>query len=286
VSPSLLTAQNEVSARDSARVLLLEHRFGPDSAASVVVTLERKVVYWVELTGSGTPVFQPLRRRPRLAFLVPIAEGSVDAPRRFEVYALQRGPHVVSLSDVPPGSVATLRLYQDVVETRRIAVKLDRQIAFGLTLATGHHSGYRLDPTGGADPRGGNDVEGCLLFETGHSLGTCLGVGRQSFPDAGFTATWVFIELQRRLVGGHFLGDRRTDLGAVLRFSRALKAGPRDLDPALLGFGLYVNQHLAAEGRRRGWRIHLEWQHHRLGEAVETERLDSNRFMAGITWIP
>ena len=248
--------------------------------------LERKVVYWVELIGPGTPVFHPQRQRPRPAFLVPIAEGEVDAPRRFELYALQTGPHVVSLVDVAPGSVATLRLYQDVVETRRIAAKLDRQIAFGATIATGFHSGYRLDPTGGADPRGGTDFEGGLLLEAGGSLGTCLGVGRQTFPDAGFTATWVFMELQRRIAGGQLLGDRRTDLGAVLRFSRALKAGPRELDPALLGFGLFVNQHLASEGHRRGWRIHLDWQYSRLGEALETERLDTNRFTAGITWIP
>lgn len=286
VTPSLLTAQDNAGARDSARVLLLEHRFSADSASSVVLTLERKIVYWVELTGPGTPVFQPQRSRPQPAFLVPIAAGSSDTLRRFELYAIQRGPHVVSLSDIPAGTVTTLRLYQDVVETRRIAAKLDRAIAIGLTLAMGRHSGYRLDPTGGADPRGGKDVEGCFLLEAGHWLGTCIGFGRQSFPDGGFTASWVFLELQKRVVGGHFLSDRRTDLGALLRLSRGLKAGPRKLDPALLGVGLYVDQHFAPGGRRRGWRLHLEWQHDRLGYTPETERLDSNRFMAGITWIP
>lgn len=284
-TPSL-TAQNEASARDSARVLLLEHRFGPDSAESIVVNLERRVVYWAELTGPGTPAFLPLRRRPRPAFLVPIAAGPGDEPQRFEVYAIQAGSHRVSLADLPPGTVATLRLYQDVFESQRIAEKLDRQLAVGLTLASGFHSGYRLDPTGGADPDGGTDVEGCLLAEAGGRFGACIGVGRQSFPDAGFTATWLFLEQQSRLISGRLLGDRRTDLGAAVRYSHAIRAGPRNQSPGLLGFGLYVTQHFAPEGRRRGWRIHCAWQHGRLGNAIETERLDTDRFTAGITWIP
>jgi hypothetical protein len=28
------------------------------------------------------------------------------------------------------------------------------------------------------------------------------------------------------------------------------------------------------------------WQHGRLGNALETERLDTDRFTAGITWMP
>jgi hypothetical protein len=282
---SSLVAQTEASAPDSARVLLFEHRFGPDSAGSIVVTLERRVVYRAELTGPGTPVFQPLRSRPRPAFLVPIAEGFGNEPRRFEVYAMQAGAHTVTLSDLPPGTAATLRLYQDVVESRRIAEKLDRELHVGVTVASGFHSGYRLDPTGGADPDGGTDVEGCLLAEIGR-FGTCVGVGRQSFPDAGFSATWLFIEQQARLVSGSVLGARRTDLGAVLRLSHAPSAGPRRQNPSLLGFGLYVTQHLGPAGRRQGWRIQGAWQHGRLGNALETERLDTDRFTAGIVWIP
>lgn len=286
VGSSLLAAQERATARDSARVLLLEHRFGPDSAGSVVVSLERGVVYWVEVTGPGTPVFQPVRRRPRPAFLVPIGEGAGDQPRRFEVYAMQAGVHMVSLSDLPPGTAATLRLYWDVVETRRIAEKLDRQLAVGLLVAGGFHSGYRLDPIGGPDPQGGSDVEACMLVETGQTFGTCMGVGRQSFPDAGFAATWLFLEQRGRLVSGRFWGGRRTDLGAALRYSQALGAGPRRLSPGLLGVGLYVTQHFAAEGRRRGWRIVCAWQHGRLGDAPETERLDTDRFTAGLAWTP
>jgi hypothetical protein len=284
-TPALLAAQTDASPPDSGRVLLLEHRFGVDSAGSIVVTLERRVVYRAELTGPGTPVLQPLRSRPRPAFLVPIEQPFGTEPRRFEVYAMQAGPHTVTLADLPPGSVATLRLYQDVGESRRIAAKLDRELAVGVTVASGFHSGYRLDPTGGADPDGGTDVEGCLLAEVGR-FGTCLGVARQSFPDAGFSATWLFIEQQGRLASGHLLGARRTDLGAVLRFSHAPNAGPRRQNPSLLGFGLYVTQHLAPAGRRQGWRIQCAWQHGRLGNALETERLDSDRFTVGITWIP
>src|ERR1700730_336514 len=93
-----LAAQDEASVNDSTRVLLLEYRFGPDSAGNAVVALERGVVYRADLTGPGTPVFQPLRRSPRSAFVVPIEEGRTDEPRHFEVYAIQAGPHMVPLS--------------------------------------------------------------------------------------------------------------------------------------------------------------------------------------------
>jgi hypothetical protein len=284
-SSSLLVAQEGAIGRDSARVLLLEHRFGPDSAGTIVVRLERRVAYWVEVTGPGTPEFEPIRRRPLAAFLVPIAEGQGDHPRRFELYAVQAGPHQVSLSDLPPGTSATLRLYRDVLETRRIAEKRDREFSVGLVVAVGFHSGYRLDPTGGANPAGGGDAEGCLVAETGNRFGTCIGVERQTFPDAGFTATWLFVEQRARLVSTSVVG-RRTDLGAALRYSQALSAGPRHLNPGLLGFGLYLRQYLEPDGHRRGSSIFCAWQHGRLGNAPETERVDTDRLRVGFTWMP
>jgi hypothetical protein len=285
VAPCLLDAQDSVMTRDTVRVLVVEHRFGLDSPDSMIVVLERHVVYRLEVTGPGTPVFLPARSKPQPAFLVPLGSTG-DSLRRFELYALQRGPHVARVSDRKPGTTTVLRVYRDVVETERIAGRRDREIAVGLTISAGHHSGYRLDPTGGADPRGGSDQEVCFLFEAGSWLGTCVGGARQTFPDAGFNTYWVFLELQKRLLSRRLMGDRRTDLGAVLRYSQGVHAGPRHLDPALLGFGLYVDQHLATAGRRRGWRIHVDWQHGRLGSTPETERLDTNRFTVGITWIP
>jgi hypothetical protein len=267
-------------------VLVLEHQFGPDSAGNVVVNLEGSIVYWAEVSGPGTPVLQPVARNGQPAFVVPMGAGSNPQPQRFEVYARRTGPHRVSLSDLPPGGTATLRLYRDTGLTRRIAERRDRAFAVGLLLAGGVHNGYRLDPTGGADPRGGRDLEGGLLAESGNRLGTCLGVGRQSFPDAHFSVTWVFLEERVRIVSGRFLGGRRTDLGAALRYSQALDAGPRNLYPALLTFGLHVTQHLATEGRRRGSGVFVAWQHSRLGNALETEFLDTDRFTAGVIWMP
>jgi len=283
--PSRLAAQDGAGARDRGRELLLEHRFRPDSADSIVVILEQHIIYWAELTGPGAPLFQPQRRRPRPAFLVPIASGAGDQTRRFEVYALQAGPHVVSLSGLPPGTTATLRLYRDVVETRRIAEKLDRELAVGVLVAGGFHSGYRLDPIGGADPHGGGDVEACILAQTAR-FGTCVGVGRQSFPDAGFVATWVFIEERVRLASSSFWGTRLTEFGVALRYSQGITVGPRSLNPGLLGVGLYVTQYIAIKGRRGGSRIFGAFQHNRLGLAPETELLDSNRFTTGIAWTP
>ena len=52
----VLVAQEPEGARGTDRVLLLTHWFGPDSGAPVVAHLERVSVYWVRLTGPGTPV--------------------------------------------------------------------------------------------------------------------------------------------------------------------------------------------------------------------------------------
>jgi hypothetical protein len=285
-TPSRSTAQVDAQARDSNRVLLLEHQFGPDSVEPVVVMLERKVVYWAEVTGADTLVVQPTRRRGRPAFLVPIASDSGPGFQRYEVYALQTGPHAITLSQRTPGTTATLRLYRDVAETRRIVQKLDRGVAFGFAFAAGVHTGYRLDPTGGANPRGGRDVEGCLMVETGDRFGTCFGFGRQSFPDAGYSATWLFFEERGRLVSHRTFGGRRADLGASLRFSHGLGVGPRTLTPGILGVGLYLTQRFALEEHRRGWQVSFSWQHGWLGFAPETELLEVDRFTAGVAWVP
>ena len=285
-TPAALVAQRPARAPDSVRVLVFERQFGADSAGDVVVSLEASIVYRAEVSGPGTPVFQPIARNGQPAFVVPVGPGPSTQSQRFEVYVRRTGPHRVSLAELPPGSTATLRLYRDTGLTRHIAERRDRAFALGLVLSGGVHSGYRLDPTGGADPRGGRDVEGCLLAATGDRLGTCLGVGRQSFPDAHFFVSWVFAEEQVRLVSGRFLGGRRTDLGAALRYSQALSAGPRNLHPALLTFGLQVTQHFATGGRRRGSGVFVAWQHSRLGDAPETEILDTDRFTAGVIWMP
>jgi hypothetical protein len=155
-----------------------------------------------------------------------------------------------------------------------------------MVLAAGRHSGYRLDPTGGADPRGGADYEGCLLGEAAGRFGTCVGIAVQDFPDAGFRVTWGFLEERVRVVTGHLLADRRTDLGVSVRYSAALAAGPRNLHADLLSLGICVTQHLAGESRRRGWALVAAWQHGRLGYAPETELLDTDRFTAGLAWLP
>lgn len=285
VTATSLSGQGEAVTKDSTRVLLLEQRFGPDSAGRVLANLERRVVYRVEMIGPGTPVFQPLRRSGRAAFVVPIQTGPTHEPRRFEIFAMQAGPHELTLADLPVGATTMLRLYRDSTETRRVTERRERDAALGLYLAVGIHSGYRLDPTGGADPRGGSDLEGCVLIDAGDTFGTCVGAAWQSFPDATYDVTWLFIEQRARFLTGSIAG-RRTAVGAVLRYSHGLSAGPRRLNPGLLGLGLYVRQHLAADGRRRGLSLFGGWLHTRLGEAPETERLDSDRLTVGVSWIP
>jgi hypothetical protein len=284
--PHGLLAQAGAAPADSGRVLLLERRFGADTAERAVVTLERGIVYRVEVVGAGTPVIENRRRGAPPAFLVPAAGRAADSTRVFEAYAVRAGAHAVGLSGRLPGAQGTLRIYRDASLTRAIEARNDRGFAVGFQLAAGRHSGYRLDPTGGADPRGGSDVEGCLLAEAAGRFGTCLGIARQAFPDAGFSVTWAFLDERVRVVTGHLLADRRTDFGASVRYSVALAAGPRNLHAALLSLGLYVTQHLAARGPRHGWAIVAAWQHGRLGYATETELLDTDRFTAGLAWLP
>ncbi len=282
--PAALAAQAADTTGDTARVLILERQFGPDSAAPVNITLRQHVIYLAVVAGPGTPAAVPVRRHGREAFISPESPGAAGQPQRFEVYPLETGPHLLSLTGVPPGVAVTLRLYVAVSLTRQVAARRVRTLSFGFQLGAGGHTGYRLDPTGGASPTGGSDFEGCFLAQQGDRFGTCLGVGRQNFPDARYFVTWLFAEEQVRLASVHLVGNRRTDLGVNLRYGTGLSAGPRHLTPALLSGGIYVVQHLEADGRW-GWSVYAGWQHCRLGFAPETERLDSDRFLAGVEWV-
>jgi hypothetical protein len=153
-------------------------------------------------------------------------------------------------------------------------------------LGGGVHSGYRLDPTGGGDPAGGRDVEGCVLAESGGLLGVCIGLARQALPDAGFSLTWYFLEPRLKMLSRRLLGGARTDFWAGLRLAQAGETGPRHLSPSLLGLSLQLTQHLNGDGGRRGWSIYTAYLHGRLGNVPETEFRDSDRVTAGLTWVP
>jgi hypothetical protein len=113
-----------------------------------------------------------------------------------------------------------------------------------------------------------------------------VGGGRQTFPDHGYDVTWLFVEQRARLLSALVWGERRTDLFAALRIGQAQGAGPRHHSPVQLGLGLFVSQRLSPARGRHGWRVTFGWQHGRLGDAVETEYLDTDRFLAGVTWVP
>jgi hypothetical protein len=282
--PPRLAAQPGRAARDTARVLLLEHAFGPDSAG-FVVTLQQHVVYYALVSGPGDLAIEPQRHGGRPAYLVPIGQGGTTEARTFEVYPLETGPHTITLARLPSGMAATLRLYVDTALTRQIQARNARATALGLMLDGGVHSGYRLDPTGGESPSGGSDLEACLLAATGDGLSTCIGFGRQHFPSARFSVTWAFIEERAAVARAELMPGRPTELGLAVRFSAGLATGPRSLAPKLLSGGLYVAQRLAG-GARQGWSVFAAWEHGRLGYTPETERLDTDRLTAGLTWLP
>jgi hypothetical protein len=282
--PPPLAAQPGQAVRDTARVLLLEHTFGPDGAG-FVVTLQQHVVYRAVVSGPGDLAIDPQRHGGRPAYLVPISEGATTEARIFEVYPLETGPHTIRLAGLPSAISATLRLYSDTALTRQIQARNARAAAFGLMLDGGVHSGYRLDPTGGASPSGGSDLEACLLVATGDRLTTCVGFGRQHFPSARFSLTWVFIEERAAVARAELMRGHPTELGLAVRFSAGLATGPRSLAPKLLSGGLYVAQRLVG-GMRQGWSVFAAWEHGRLGYTPETEHLDTDRLTAGLTWLP
>ena len=282
LAPALLAAQGGDSTRESASPLLLEHRF-TDSAGQVVVALERDVVYRARVTGPGTPAFQDSRRGGQSAFVVPVARGGDEQSRWFAVYPYETGAHTVRLSDLPPGATATLRVSRDVAETRRVRAKNEHLFAFGVLLGAGVHSGYRIDPNAGADPKGGTDWEACLLAEVADRVGACFGFGEQSFPGADFGVHWWFVEARGRIVSANVLGAYRTDLYAALRHSETEGVGTQNVNPELLSYGLYVTQHLSPGSR--GWSLYGSWEHGRLGHTSETEKINTDRFMAGAAWL-
>jgi len=265
------------------RQVVLEHQFRAGSEP-VTIDLRRNAVYKAELAGPGTPTFEPVDGS-RPVFVLPIGDTTAYL-RRFELHVFATGPHVVRIADLTPRDSAFLVLYADTLETARIARNRDRAAALGLSVAAGIHSGYRLDPTGGDDPRGGGDVEACLLLEAGDRFGTCVGYAKQAFPDAQYSASSVFLEERVRLISRQWLGSRTTDLSAMLRYSKGLSVGPRNLSPDMLGVGLLLTQRLSSDGLRRGWRAFLAWQHGRLGNAPETEFLDTDRLTFGLIWSP
>lgn len=286
VTPGHAIGQSVAGGTDAGRVLIFEHDFAGGTADSVMVNLVRHVVYRAHTSGPGEPTFRPLRKYKWSALVVPAGKDPVRHTAEFEVHASETGPHVMRIAGLPPGGRVTLWLYEDTVETRRIADADDRDFSTGLSFGGGFHSGYRLDPTGGANPVGGGDVEGCILADTGTWFSVCLGVGRQSLPNAGLTVMWFFLEPRARFLSGQLLRGHRTDVGASIRFAQAPETGRRNISPSLLAAGLYLTQHLAGQNHSRGWSVYSAWQHGRLGNVPETERRSTDRFTAGLSWVP
>lgn len=283
VSAAPLPAQRDTVAGQGDRRLVVERQLPGDSTTGVTVALVRRVVYWVEVSGPGRLSAVPARRG-RPGFIVPIDSGRAGSVQRFELYALEAGEYDLRLSGAP-GTTSTIRLYVDAAQTADIAARRDRELSVGVYASAGIHTGYRLDPTGGAQPRGGSDLEACLLAEFAGRFGTCIGMLRQAFPDHGFSVAWLFIEERVRLVSARGLGGKLVSGGVILRLSRAGAAGPRGLTANQAGVGFYLRQRIASEDRR-GWSAVVSWMHGRQGGGLETEKLDTDRITVGLVWMP
>lgn len=264
-------------------MLILELRLTSDSSVSRTVELRKGILYWVEVSGPGTVIIRSADGK-RDAFIVPIE--SLDAWRRFQVFAMQSGPHTLTLTERPAGTDATLRILSDTATTEKLRAERDHGFAIGFAVTGGMHTGLAIDSMGGTSPRRGTDIEGCLLLRSGSVASTCLGFGRQQFPDAGLSLGWFFLEERLRFLGGHLIRSRPTDLEATLRFGQSTGIPGRNVYPTVIAFGLQLVQHLGGDNRRHGVSAVASWQHQGLRGAPTSRDRASNRFGLGISWLP
>jgi hypothetical protein len=265
------------------RVLIAELHFGPDSAKTSRLELEKETIYWAEVVGRGTPLVKPVRGG-REAFLVPVEDGK--APPRFQIYPYHSGSYAVSLVDRDSAGIATLRLYRDVAETERVRKEQDGGVMVGLMLAGGAHSGLGLDSVAGPDPRGGSNYEACVLMQSSERFATCVGGARQYMPDEDEVVGWVFLEERARLFTLTPVGTHNTDVGVAVRLSKSLGIGSRGVYPGMLSFGVHLTQHLAGGGRRRGLSVVAAWQHGSLKGTHTSQDPVADQLVAGLIWIP
>lgn len=275
-----------ISAQQPATRLLAEYRLGMTDADSVVLDLIGKTFYVLEVAGrDGEPTVVPTRPGRHRALVTP-AGRAPDGSARYELYPGWSGPHILRVPGAAGAGDVLVRIYVDAATTDRAERRHDDGLAVGIALGGGVHSGYRLDPTGGEPPGGGGDLEGCIVAESGSRLSACIGLARQRFPDADLTVTWYFIEPRVRVWSGSVAGAARTDIGISLRIAQGAETRPRNISPSQLAPGIHVIQHLAADGRRRGWSVWLNYSHGRLGNVPETEFRDTDRLAAGLAWVP
>lgn len=266
---------------------LIERRLVAGDSGAGTLRLAARVLYWAELTGPGIPVVQGAgTRRLSPPVIVPVGDQSSNH-RRFEIHPRESGFYEVSVSGLASSDSTLIRFYRGVRGHIGHSTQDDADnFIIGVALRYGRHSGYRLDPTGGANPRGGSDAELGLLLSPAGRFETLLGLTSSALPDAGYHVTWGFFEEDARLLDGHLPGDRHASLRLGLRYSKGFSAGTRNLSPAELGIGANAVVVLTPGRTRGGVSLDLGWLHQRLGDAPETELLDADRFTLGLRWLP
>lgn len=275
-SPPLGHAQNV------QRVFIAELHFARDSSGTPTLELKKDMVYVAEVVGRGMPVLKVVGSG-RNAFVVPIADG--EQPPRFQIYPFQTGLYSVSLEDQDSTETATLRLYRDVTQTRRVREVKETGGIVGFVFAAGVHSGLGLDSVAGPAPRGGSNYEACLLMQSSDRFATCLGGARQYMPDQDYVAGWLFIEERARLVTVRPFGNHDTDLGVALRLSKSMGVDDRAIYPGMLSFGVHVQQHLGAR-HRRGLSFVASWEHGSLKGTHTSQDPVTDQLVAGLIWVP
>ena len=287
LAPASLAAQAAHSAHSTPPVLLLEHHWQADSADSLIVVLKKDGVYWAEVLGGiGSLTAVPATPPQYPVFVEPHEEPTMEGARVFELHPARSGPHVLRLVGVPAGTTPRLRVYSDEAQARQAARARDRQWGIGLAVNGGVHSGYLLEPSLTSSPAVGSDVEACLLLDSGHGVGGCLGAGYQSVPGAAYGVEWAFAELRAQVLGRRLVGGALTQLGLAFRLAQGGATRARSIDPSLIAVGVTVTQHLAPASRTRGWSLQGAYQHGWLGNLPAQDRRQIDRFTAGMSWIP
>jgi hypothetical protein len=208
---------------DSADVLVFSHSFTAGSGEFVRVFLQAGQVYRAEINlGEVSFTIRPRRPGGETPTVVLIRGGLAASNEAvYEIYPFKDDEYQIQVLDVPQGESGSLHIYRDIAASRRrqgIVKKGGGGYAFGLEVAAGFHSDYRvsqLEQTFNAK-RQGSDWEGCLEFHPvgGRFWGCLFGVSRHT-SDSAPTVTWFFVEPRIRLAGG--TAGQRLEFGALFR---------------------------------------------------------------------
>lgn len=276
-----LATAGSLRAQERAPAMALDRTFAGGAADSAFVQLERGRVYRAELIGpQATLEIVHTGRRREPALVVDIPSRSIPGRAVFEVYARERGIHVVRVTGLGAAEAVQLRLDADsagrVEQALRQEDRLSRKWTLGIRVGAGAQGRFELTPT--AEAGGGSSLDGALRFSSAtFPVSLALGAISQRAADGATSVLWFYGEPQVRL-----LGTAHLDL-ALLGVFAVGNAERMTIDPTLYGGGLQVLYNLRADPARRGAALHARYVLGTIG-GTGMDPETSQLVVAGLAW--